>query len=175
MKHLCSALLLLALVQVAQTAPPAKDQSASQAGVRTFMTLRGYPVESLRQQITPELFRSLEVSPVEAYVVARAPIYDGKTLPAKIVRSDANGAYDKMLLTMAQGYRVTGENTIESRLASDSLNLYLLIFGTADGKIAVCISHSDDARYVGYHQYGGAWIMLNKNGMWTSVKRRGAR
>ncbi len=66
-------------------------------------------------------YRSIAVSPVEAWVVARAPIYSGKTANAKIVHSEENGLCDKMLLNMANNFRVTGMNQIESRVSSDSL------------------------------------------------------
>lgn len=66
-------------------------------------------------------------------MVARASIYSGKTANSKIVHSEANGSYDKMLVGMANSYRVTGTDQTESRLAPDSLTLHLLVFKIADG------------------------------------------
>lgn len=142
---------------------------AEKAAVRTFKNLRNFPVESLRKGITKKLYRSLEISPVSAHVVARAPIINGETKGAKIIHSEANGAYDQMLLEMANSYRVTGQNTVESRLQQDSLMVHLLIYDIKDGKMAVCVSHSDDARYTGYHQYGIAWVGIHQGGQWTTI------
>lgn len=125
--------------------------------------------------ITRPLYRSLEVSAVEAWVVARASVCSGKTANAKIVHTEADGIYDRMIISMANSYRVTGANSIESRIPTDSLTLNLLVFKIADGKLGICFPHNDDARYVGSFQSGNAWIGILKNGEWKTVTKSSRR
>jgi len=46
------------------------------------------------------LYSSLAISPVSAWVAARAAVVNGHTMGAQIVHSEGNGVYDKMLLEM---------------------------------------------------------------------------
>jgi hypothetical protein len=109
MKTTALALLFLGAIQVGWAARlPAK--------VRTIKDLRDFPVASFRSQVNHQLYRSIEVSPVEAWLVARAPIFGGKTASAKILHSEGNGIYDKMLLELASAYSVTGAEHTESRV-----------------------------------------------------------
>lgn len=158
--------LLIATYPIASIAAPPPTP------VRTIKDLRGLPLDALRRKISRPLYRSLEVSPVEAWVVARASIYNAQTASAKIVHSEANGAYDKMALELANGYSVSGTDTTESRLPNDSLTIHLLIFKIKDGEMAICFAHTDDARYLGYQQIGEAWIGVLKNGTWTRVNKQ---
>jgi hypothetical protein len=74
-----------------------------------------------------------------------------------------------MLLEIANGYSISGQNTIESRVASDTLNVHLLVYEIKDGKMAICFSHSDDARYNGYGQSGRAWVGVLQGGKWVTI------
>ena len=141
----------------------------SPAGVRTFKNLPGYPIDDLRNGIGKKMFKSLEISPVAAWVVARASIYHGQSSNAKIVHSEADGIFDKMLVEMANGYSLSGLDATESRMQGDSLTVHLLIYKISDGLMAVRVSHCDDARYVGYQQTGAAWVGLIKDGKITTI------
>lgn len=131
--------------------------------------LRGFPLREARRMLPKDLDRSLEVSPVESYVVANAHIYSSKPAQVKIVHEEANGAYDQLITAIAGTYRTSGGETTESRIAGDTLTFHLIVFGIKDGKMAVLIPHSDDARYVGYQQIGDAWIGIYRDGKWTQV------
>ncbi len=139
------------------------------AGIRTIRNLPNFPLQSLKGGINTKLYRSLEVSPISAWLVARTALISGKSANAKIIHSEGNGAYDQMLREMANGYTVSGQNTIESRVQSDTLTVHLLIYEIKDGKMAVCFSHNDDARYIGYLQSGLAWVGIEQNGKWTTI------
>jgi hypothetical protein len=143
--------------------------------VRTIKNLPNFPVESLRVGLARPIYRSLSVSPISAWLVARTALAGGKAGGAKITHSEGNGAYDAMLLEMANGYSVTGQNTVESRLQSDSLNVHLLIYDIKDGKMAVCFAHGDDARYLGYTQRGAAWVGVLQGGKWNTISRHDER
>jgi hypothetical protein len=101
--------------------------------------------------------------------MARAAVVGGRSMGAQIIHSEGNGVYDKMLLEMANGYSVTGQNTIETRIQKDTLNVHLLIYEVKDGKMAVCFSHNDDARYNGMGQVGTAWVGILQGGKWVTI------
>ncbi len=131
--------------------------------------LRGFPLQEARRMLPKNLDRSLEVSPVESYVVGHTRIYSSKPAETTIIHEEADGAYDKLITAIAGEYRTSGGETTESRIAEDTLDFHLVVFGIKDGKMAILIPHSADARYGGYRQTGDAWIGLYKNGQWTQV------
>ena len=88
--------------------------------------------------VSRPIFRSLEVSPITAWLVARTAVAGGHSGGAKIIHSEGNGAYDQMLLEMANSYSVTGQDTAESHLQRDTLDVHLLIYEIKNGKMAVC-------------------------------------
>ena len=138
-------LLSLLVAQVGLAAAPS-------APVRTIKNLPGFPLEALRHTIDHQLFRSLEVSPLEAWVVARSLVFGRKTQAPKIIHEEAGGAYDSLIKDIAETYEVSGGDTTESRATWDSITYHLLIFDIKDGKMGVCVPHSDDARYLGVPQ-----------------------
>lgn len=165
MKNSLFGFLVLFACQAALALPPSPPPA------RTIKNLKGFPRETLRNEISRQLYRSLEVSPIEAWVVARTAIYSSHTANPKIVHSEANGVYDKMLLELASSYSTSGDNMVESRIQGDSLSVHLLIFKIKDGEMGICFGHSDDARYVGYPQSGDAWIGIRQNGEWRTVSK----
>ena len=115
------------------------------------------------------MYGSLAISPVSAWLTARAAVVNGHSTGATITHSEGDGVYDKMLLEMANSYSVTGANTTESRLAHDYLNVHLLIYDVKDGKMAICFSHNDDPRYNGRAQIGTAWVGVLQGGKWVTI------
>jgi hypothetical protein len=145
------------------------------ASIRTIKNLPAFPLQSLRAGVGRTLYRSLAVSPIAAWLVARTALAGGRSGNAKIIHSEGNGVYDKMLLEMANGYSVSGQNTTDTRLANDTLNVHLLVYEVKNGKMAVCFSHSDDARYVGYKQSGIAWVGVQQGGKWVTISGKDER
>jgi hypothetical protein len=162
MRHLLIAFLVIASAVQTSAAP-------QPVSGRTILNLPNFPLQALRSGVGRKLYSSLAVSPVSAWLTARAPLVGGKTMGAKIIRSEGNGVYDKMLLEAANGISVTGLNTTETRLVKDSLNVHLLIYDLKDGKMAVCFSHNDDARYQGFGQVGTAWVGVLQDGKWVTI------
>jgi hypothetical protein len=161
MRHLLAFLVIASAVQ-SSAAPQA-------ASTRTVQQIPNFPLQALRSGVGRKLYSSLAISPVSAWVMARAAVVNGHSMGAQIIHSEGNGVYDKMLLGMANGYSVTGQNTTESRLAHDYLNVHLLIYEVKDGKMAVCFSHNDDARYNGLAQVGTAWVGILQGGKWVTI------
>lgn len=161
MRYLLAFLVIAAAVQ-----SPAGQQPAS---IRTIQNLPNFPLQALRSGVGRKLYGSLAISPVSAWLIARAAVVNGHSMDARIIHAEGNGVYDNMLLEMANGYSVSGLNTTESRLANNTLNVHLLIYEVKDGKMAVCFSHSDDARYNGYGQIGTAWVGILQGGKWVTI------
>ena len=159
MRHLLIPLVIAAVVQI--SAPP--------VSARTIQEIPNFPLQALRSGVGRKLYSSLAVSPVSAWLMARAAVVNGHTMGAKILHSEGNGVYDKALLAMANDYTVTGGNTIESRLQKDSLNVHLLIYDLKDGKMAIVFSHNDDARYNGFGQIAMAWVGVLQAGKWVTI------
>lgn len=92
--------------------------------VRTIKDLPGFPMDALRHSINHQLFRSLEVSPLEAWVVARSLVFGGKTQGSKIIHEEAGGTYDQMIKDLALTYQVSGGDTTEpGHFGLDDLSL----------------------------------------------------
>jgi hypothetical protein len=161
MRHLLALLVVAAAVQ-----SPAAQQSPS---VRTIQNIPNFPLQALRSGVGHKLYSSLAISPVSAWVMARAAVVNGHTMGAQIIHSEGNGVYDKALLDIANDYTITGGNTTETRLQKDTLNVHLLIYDLKDGKMAVCFSHNDDARYNGRGQIGTAWVGVLQGGKWATI------
>jgi hypothetical protein len=161
---------LVALTIAAITASFSVAAPPAQAPGRTIKNLPNFPLESLRKGLSRPLYRSLSVSPISVWLVARARLVKGRTTGAKIIHQEGNGAYDEMILEAANSYGVTGQNVTETRIQADTLDVHLLIYEIKDGKMAVCFAHSGDARYVGYEQGGIAWVGISQSGgPWNTI------
>src|SRR6476620_4643795 len=161
MRRLLALFVIATAVQICAATPP--------ASTRTVLQIPDFPLQSLRSGVGHKLYSSLAISPVSAWVSARAAVINGHTMGAQITHSEGNGVYDKALLAMANDYTVTGGNTIESRLQKDSLNVHLLIYDLKDGKMAIVFSHNDDARYNGLGQIGTAWVGILQGEKWVTI------
>jgi hypothetical protein len=161
MRHLLISLVIAVAVQSHAAQPPAP--------ARTVLQIPDFPLQALRSGVGRKLYSSLAISPVSAWLMARAAVMNGHTMGAHIIHSEGNGVYDKMVLEMANNYSVTGANSTESRLARDSLNIYLLVYDVKDAKMAVVFSHNDDARYNGVAQIGTAWVGVLQAGKWVTI------
>lgn len=162
MRYLLTSLVIIATAVQSHAA----QQSASG---RTIQNIPNFPLQALRSGVGRKLYSSLAISPVSAWVSARAAVVNGHTTGAQITHSEGNGVYDKALLAMANDYTVTGANTTESRLQKDSLNVHLLIYDLKDGTMAIVFSHNDDARYNGIGQIGTAWVGVYQGGKWVTI------
>jgi hypothetical protein len=161
MRRLVTPLIIATIFQIFAAAPP--------ASARTVLEIPNFPLQALRSGVGKKLYSSLAISPVSAWVMARASVLNGHTGGAQIIHSEGNGVYDKALLAIANDYTVTGGNMTETRLAKDTLNVHLLIYDLKDGKMAVCFSHNDDARYNGVGQIGTAWVGVLQGGKWVTI------
>ena len=161
---------LLAFLVIAVIAAAVQSPAAQQpASARTILNLPNFPLQALRSGVGRKLYSSLAISPVSAWVMARAAVVNGHSMGAQIIHSEGNGVYDKALLAMANDYTVSGGNTTETRLQKDTLNVHLLVYDLKDGKMAIVFSHNDDARYNGVGQVGTAWVGIYQGEKWVTI------
>lgn len=132
---------------------------------RTIQNLPNFPLTTLRTSLSPKLYKSLSISNVDAWIVAKLPAYGGEP---KIIHSEGGGALDKLALSMARHWGMVGYNTTESRTHAPSLTVHLLIYKIADGVMAVNFSNDDESFYAG-RQYSDVWVGVWKDGKWTRV------
>src|SRR3954469_3909470 len=161
MRPLLIPLVVATVAQIFAAAPP--------ASARTVQQIPNFPLQALRSGVGKKLYSSLAISPVSVWAMARAAVVNGHTMGAQIIHSEGDGVYDKALLAMANDYTVSGGNHTETRLQKDTLNVHLLIYDLKDGKMAVCFSHNDDARYNGVGQLGTAWVGILQGGKWETI------
>jgi hypothetical protein len=178
--HSVKTLLTATLVLLSShfcVAAPAPAPAAKGGKIRTFLDCPNLPREALRSGVSAKFYKSLTISPLDAWIVVRAPLHGINASLAKVVRSDAGGAYDEVALALANSMQVTGLNTTESRINMSAIEVHMLIYKIADGIMAVGFSHVDDPKYAGYRQYGRATIGFLRNGNWTFMDNKlpGAR
>ena len=171
MKTYLIALTSILATHVCIAAPPPAP-TAKGGKIRTFLDCPGLPRESLKNGVSAKFYRSLKISPLDGWIVVRAPLHGMKTAHARIIRSDAGGAFDSVALALANSMQVSGLNTTESRINISEIEIHLLIYKIADGIMAVGFSHVDDPKYAGYRQYGRATIGFLKNGQWTFMDNK---
>ena len=164
-------LLALSLSFVCSTFAAPPKTVAIPANARTIQNIASFPHNDLKHSVASHFYKSLLISPLQAYVVTRAPVTGTHTSNAKILKSDAGGAFDKLALAMANDYSVSGSNTTESRARTDYIVSHLLVYKIADGIMALNFSSNDDPRYADYNVFSPAWIGIWKGGKWNTISR----
>lgn len=160
--------LLLAFLILA-TATLQSSAGTAPAPGRTILNLPNFPLQALRSGVGQKLYSSLTISPVSTWLTARAMVANGHSGGAQIIHAEGDRGYEKALLEMANSYTITGQNTIESRLAKDTLTVELLVYDIKDGKMAIIFAHNDDARYQGRAFIGTAWVGVLQGGKWVTI------
>ncbi|MGI8820068.1 MAG: hypothetical protein ACR2ID_04250 [Chthoniobacterales bacterium] len=167
-------ILFFAVFLLAETSfcKPAPAPARPAAPIRTFLNCPDLPHESLRSGVSLKFYNSLKISPLEAWIVVRAPLNESKGHSATVSRSDAGGVYDSFALQLANSMQITGMNYTESNLHISYIDVHLLIYKIADGVMVVGFSHIDDPRYAGYKQFGRATIGFLRHGQWTFMDNK---
>lgn len=116
--------------------------AASASGeVRTMANLPGLPVAGLRTYLPPDAYQKLINAPIKAWIVVRGQIINNKVFGARVVRSEANGVYDKISVQMADGMELYSFET-GSRLPA-SVIVHILIYQLPKGEHAFALAQND--------------------------------
>jgi hypothetical protein len=125
---------------------------------------------SLRRAVSPKMYNSLRISPVSGWVLARGQLTAGRVSAARVVRSDLGGEYDSLALELAKNLHIIGEANRETEIGPRYVNVYLLIYDIADGRLGVSFANLDDPAG-GWRYYGGAWMSVQKDAnTWVPIE-----
>ena len=134
MKSLIIRWVPLILVAVFFAAPASGE-------VRTMANLPGVPATGLRSILPQAAYEKLVNEPIKAWILVRGQVVDNKVFGARIVRSEANGVYDKVSIQMADGMELYAFET-GSRIHASVL-VHIFVYQLPKGEHAIAIAQND--------------------------------
>jgi hypothetical protein len=118
-----------------------ESSAASSGGVRTMENIPGLPVGTFRTDLPAKVYHQLAREPIKAYILVRGQIVNNTVTGARVIRSEANGVYDKVAVQMADGM-VIYAFTIGTRIPSTVL-VHILVYQLPKGEHAIAIAQDD--------------------------------
>ncbi|MBA3830374.1 MAG: hypothetical protein H0X34_00480 [Chthoniobacterales bacterium] len=164
MKNAPLVLVLIACLGSVSAAPAPEK-------VRTIEEIPGFPLRVLKRTISPTIYKHLRVSPVEAWVEVRARLSGTHLFGARVIHSEADGAYDGYALRLARETEITGFFSVGHIHPTTSVLINVLIYEIADGTMALSFPYLDEAggEQMGY--YGATTLATQQsNGEWIDLK-----
>lgn len=134
MKALLFPFVPLILLAVLLAAPASGE-------VRTMASLPGVPVAGLRSILPQEAYQKLINEPIKAWIIVRGQVVDNKVFGARVVRSEANGVYDKVSVQMADGMELYAFET--GTRIHPSVLVHILVYQLPKGEHAIAIAQND--------------------------------
>lgn len=127
--------------------------------------------ESLWRMVKPSFYRTLLVSPVEGWIMARGQLAAGThVFGARIVHSELGGIYDDLALDLAKNLVVIGYPHVELGDITPSILVHVLIYQIKDAKLAISFAHFDTGGGSQMRYYGCAWMAYQKpNHLWETI------
>ncbi len=173
MKSRCLFPLLLFIASVAHVF------SAQYNSVRDLPEAR----ESLRRTVNAKLYRSLLVSPVDAWIIVRGELAQDHLIGQRIIRSESGGKYDSLALELANNLRILDFTRTDRSNGSKGILVNLVIYDIADGKMALSFAHFAESGASQQRYSGAAWVAVSKREKWVPIdppnlgpgERRGPR
>jgi hypothetical protein len=143
--------------------PPAKG--------RTLTDLDVISTRVLQRSISPKFYKSLQVSPIQGWVVVRANVSGTRLSGMRVIHSELNGAYNQLALQLAKEAQITGYYSIEHPHFGGSVLLHLLIYQIADGTMALSFPTFEEAGGDQMEYWGCARLaVLKRDGKWTEIE-----
>src|SRR3954469_6344467 len=75
---------------------------------RTISEIPSISPQVLQRSISPQFYKSLRVSPIEACVIVRGQLSGTHLTGLNVVHSELNGAYDSLALERAKAVAISG-------------------------------------------------------------------
>lgn len=120
--------------------------------------------------VSPKFYKSLLISPVKGWIVARGQLVGDHVSGATVIHSEMGGIYDKLALDLANNLYVIGFARREFTQSTPPILVHVLIYEIADGRLAVSYAHVDGAGGDQMRYYGAAWMAVEKrNHLWESI------
>jgi hypothetical protein len=160
MKVVAIVLLDFFLVLGASAAPPG----------RTLEQIPGAR-ESLSRMVSPKFYRSLQISPIQGWILVRGQLSAGRVSGARLIHSELGGAYDRLALDLANNLNVIGFARREDLGPTPPILLHVLIYEIADARLAISFAHLDGPGGSQMRYYGAAWMAVQKpNHLWETIE-----
>ena len=160
-------LLIICLVLIASLTPGFATQPTSAS--RKIGDLNVIPTRVLQRSISPKLYRSLLVSPVEGWIVVKASLSGTRLTGARIIHSELQGLYDPLALQLAKEALIAGNYSIERPNLPSSVLLHVLVYRIADGTMVLSFAHMDQAGGDQMQYYGCARLLTLKADKWSEI------
>lgn len=160
--------ILLCLLIMAASLVPAGAVSSSKG--QKLTDLKVIPTRILQRFVSRKFYQSLLVSPVEGMITVRGQLSGTRLAGVRVIKSDLNGAYDKLALKLASEVRMAGNPSTDRPNTPPSVILHLLIYKIADGTMALSFAHLDEPGGDQLAYYGCAKLaVLKSDGKWTQI------
>ena len=128
--------------------------------------------EALLRIVSPKFYRSLAISPVEGWVVVRGDLVNDHLARTRVVRSDAEGNYNKLALELANNLQIVDLTRTATLNVRRSVSVHLLLYQIADGTMAMSFAHFDEAGGNQLRYSGAAWMAVRKGDKWLTIEPR---
>jgi hypothetical protein len=130
----------------------------------------------LQRSVSPKFYRSLLVSPLDDWSIARARIAGGRLSGVRVIRSAANPAYDSLARKFANELTLFANDPRGSAGQTDSALIHLLIYKIADGMMAVSFAYPEAPAGQQRKNFGNVRLSVKTNGgPWTEIKASGTQ
>jgi hypothetical protein len=118
-----------------------------------------------------KLYKSLLISPVEAWVTLRGHITDYRFAGVRVVHSELGGKYDALALEMVKYIKLPSgwESQTGTHVSSRRVRFDVLVYTIKDGKMAIGFAQLDEAEGTVASYCGPALMAIEKDGKWELV------
>jgi hypothetical protein len=129
------------------------------------------PGNVLKRSVSPKFYKSLMMSPIEGWVVARGTLAGHRVYGERIIRSDVSGDFNKLALQVLRDIKIAGDNNLDSQLKTSTVLLHLLVYKIADGTMVLYFPTLAGAGEDQEGYWGSAKLaVLKSNGTWTEIQ-----
>jgi hypothetical protein len=161
MRVLVTGLVCLTLSLVALATPASARSIDDIPGAR----------EALLRIVSPKFYRTLLISPVSGWIVARGQLAGTGLASPRIVHSELGGTYDSLAVELANNLQILGYPRMESGQPNPSVLVHVLVYQIRDGKLALSFANLDGAGGNQLRYYGAAWMAVEKpNHLWVTIE-----
>jgi hypothetical protein len=127
--------------------------------------------EALLRIVSPKFYRTLLISPLSGWIVARGQLAGTSLVNPRIVHSELGGVYDSLAVELSNNLQILGYPPMESRQPTPSILVHLLVYQIRDGKLVLSFANFDGAGGNQLRYYGAAWMAVEKpNHLWVTIE-----
>lgn len=166
----------LSLVMAGLSAPTALASPLPAHG-KTIKDFSGtIPLGVLERSVSPKLYQSLLVSPLEDWSIVRARVERRSLSGVSMVRSSVNPTYNSLALKFANELTPVANDPRGSARQTGSALMHLLIYKIADGVMAVSFAYPEAPAGQQRNSVGNVRLSVKtKGGPWTEIKASGTQ